>query len=148
MIRKILLTTISVFVLSHLSFAQPQGGSIKGKVNDETGEGFPFVNVALFQNGNLKFGGTTDFDGVFKISNVTAGSYDLEIKFVGYQTYRLEGLIVKGGKLLPLSPIQLKEATELLKEVEVVSYKVPLIDKDGGASGGTVTREDLARMPG
>ena len=38
MIRKILLTTISVFVLSHLSFAQPQGGSIKGKVNDETGE--------------------------------------------------------------------------------------------------------------
>ena len=89
-----------------------------------------------------------DFDGVFKISNVTAGSYDLEIKFVGYQTYRLEGLIVKGGKLLPLSPIQLKEATELLKEVEVVSYKVPLIDKDGGASGGTVTREDLARMPG
>jgi outer membrane receptor for ferrienterochelin and colicin len=31
---------------------------------------------------------------------------------------------------------------------EVVSYKVPLIDKDGGASGGTVTREDLARMPG
>ena len=35
-----------------------------------------------------------------------------------------------------------------LKEVEVVSYKVPLIDKDGGASGGTVTREDLARMPG
>ena len=30
----------------------------------------------------------------------------------------------------------------------MVSYKVPLIDKDGGASGGTVTREDLARMPG
>ena len=49
---------------------------------------------------------------------------------------------------MPLSPIYLKEATELLKEVEVVSYKVPLIDKDGGASGGTVTREDLARMPG
>ena len=45
---------------------------------------------------------------------------------------------------MPLSPIYLKEATELLKEVEVVSYKVPLIDKDGGASGGTVTREDLA----
>jgi hypothetical protein len=57
-------------------------------------------------------------------------------------------LIVKGGKLLPLSAINLKEATELLKEVEVVSYKVPLSDKDGGASGGTVTREDLARMNG
>ena len=76
------------------------------------------------------------------------GTYDLEVKFVGYQTYRMEGLILKGGKLLPLDPIQLKEATELLEEVEIVTFKVPLIDKDGGASGGTVTREDLARMPG
>ncbi|MCB0780309.1 MAG: TonB-dependent receptor plug domain-containing protein, partial [Flavobacteriales bacterium] len=33
-------------------------------------------------------------------------------------------------------------------EFEVVQYTVPLIDKDGGASGGTVTREDIARMPG
>jgi hypothetical protein len=148
MLRKIFLLSVSLFVLCFVSYAQPQGGSIKGKVFDELKEGFPFVNVALFQNGNIRGGATTDFDGVFKISNISAGSYTLEIKFVGYQTYRLEGLIVKGGKLLPLSPIYLKEATELLKEVEVVSYKVPLIDKDGGASGGTVTREDLARMPG
>ena len=148
MIRKFILTSLSFLVLSFVSYAQPQGGSIKGKVYDELNEGFPFVNVALYQNGNIRGGATTDFDGAFKISNISAGTYDLEIKFIGYQTYRLEGLIVKGGKLLPLSAINLKEATELLKEVEVVSYKVPLIDKDGGASGGTVTREDLARMPG
>ena len=148
MIRKIILTSISLFAFCAISYAQPQGGSIKGKVFDELNEGFPFVNVALYQNGNIRGGATTDFDGAFKISNIAAGTYDLEIKFIGYQTYRLEGLIVKGGKLLPLKAINLKEATELLKEVEVVSYKVPLIDKDGGASGGTVTREDLARMPG
>ncbi len=148
MTRKIILTSLSFLVFSIVSYAQPQGGSIKGKVFDELNEGFPFVNVALYQNGNIRGGATTDFDGGFKISNISAGTYDLEIKFIGYQTYRLEGLIVKGGKLLPLSPINLKEATELLQEVEVVSYKVPLIDKDGGASGGTVTREDLARMPG
>ena len=148
MIRKIILTSLSLLVFSFVSYAQPQGGSIKGKVFDEIGDGFPFVNVALYQSGNLRGGATTDFDGAFKISNISAGTYDLEIKFVGYQTYRLEGLIVKGGKLLPLDAINLKEATELLKEVEIVSYKVPLIDKDGGASGGTVTREDLARMPG
>ena len=148
MIRKFILTSLSFLVFSFVSYAQPQGGSIKGKVYDELNEGFPFVNVALYQNGNIRGGATTDFDGAFKISNISAGTYDLEIKFIGYQTYRLEGLIVKGGKLLPLSAINLKEATELLKEVEVVSYKVPLIDKDGGASGGTVTREDLARMPG
>ena len=63
-------------------------------------------------------------DGQFKISNLDAGSYDLEVKFVGYQTYRVEGLVVKGGKLLPLDPIQLKEADEMLDEVEVVFYRI------------------------
>ena len=29
----------------------------------------------------------------------------------------------------------------------MVAYKVPLIDKDGGASGGKVTRQDIQRMP-
>jgi hypothetical protein len=34
-----------------------------------------------------------------------------------------------------------------LEEVKVVAYRVPLIDKDGGASGATVTREDITRLP-
>jgi len=148
MYKKFTLTFV-IIIFSFLSaHSQVSGGSIKGKVLDELSEGMPFVNVAIYQFGNLKGGATTDMDGRFKISNLDAGSYDLEIKFVGYQSYRVEGLVVKGGKLLPLDPIKLKEATELLTEYEVVTYKVPLIDKDGGASGGTVTREDLAKMPG
>ncbi len=90
MTRKIILTSLSFLMFSIVSYAQPQGGSIKGKVFDETSEGFPFVNVALYQNGNIRGGATTDFDGGFKISNISAGTYNLEIKFIGYQTYRLE----------------------------------------------------------
>ena len=80
MFKKILLLSISFFILSLVSYAQPQGGSIKGKVFDETKEGFPFVNVALFQNGNIRGGATTDFDGAFKINNISAGSYTLRNK--------------------------------------------------------------------
>jgi len=54
MLRKIFLLSISFFVLTIVSYAQPQGGSIKGKVFDEVKDGFPFVNVALFQNGNIR----------------------------------------------------------------------------------------------
>ena len=133
MFKRFTLPFLFTFLAISTAFSQ---GSIKGKVLDELSEGMPFVNVAIYQFGNIKGGATTDMEGQFKISNLDAGSYDLEVKFVGYQTYRVEGLVVKGGKLLPLDPIQLKEATELLGEVEVVFYKVPLIDKDGGASGG------------
>ena len=39
------------------------------------------------------------------------------------------------------------EEIQEITEVKVIAYKVPLIDKDGGASGATVTREDIARLP-
>ncbi len=145
MLKRFTLTVFVSIITFSTAFSQ---GSIKGTVLDETSEGFPFVKVALYQFGNLKANATTDIEGGFKISNIDAGSYNLEIKFIGYKTYRLEKLIVKSGKLLPIDDIQLSESTELLEVVEIITYKVPLIDKDGGASGGTVTREDLAKMPG
>ena len=112
--------TLTVFVSILTFLSAISQGSIKGTVLDETSEGFPFVKVALYQFGNLKANATTDIEGNFKISNIDAGSYDLEIKFVGYKTYRLEKLIVKGGKLLPIDDIQLSESTELLEVVEIM----------------------------
>lgn len=145
MLRKFTLSLFAIVAFAFSSYSQ--GASIKGTVIDDAGEPLPFVNVKLTQNGNVKSGATTDFDGKFKISNLEAGKYDIEVSFVGYSPVKLEGIIVKGGQLLPLDPITLHEGA-VLDEVEVVTYKVPLIDKDGGASGGTVTREDIARMPG
>ena len=83
--------TLSLFVTLFTfltASSQGTGGSIKGKVLDEMSEGMPFVNVAIYQFGNIKGGATTDMEGKFKISNLQAGSYSLEIKFVGYQTQR------------------------------------------------------------
>ncbi|MFT5600291.1 MAG: spore coat protein U-like protein [Flavobacteriales bacterium] len=127
-----------------LTFGQ---SSIKGKVVDLKGEPIPFASVALYQNGSLKNGAKTNYDGEFKISNVDAGTYDLEASYVGFQKYRLEGLIVKSGKVLPLED-DIVLSDQMFEVVNVVAYKVPLIDKDGGASGGTVSREDLSRMAG
>ena len=36
---------------------------------------------------------------------------------------------------------------QTLKRFRVVAYKSSLINKDGGASGATVTREDIASLP-
>ncbi len=139
--------TFSLFLVCAFVATFAQNGSIKGKVLDPNGEPIPFANVALYQSGNLKTGVSTNFDGEFKISSLDGGTYDLQVSFVGYQTYKLEGLVVKSNQIVPLDDIMMSDNTTL-EEVKVVSYKVPLIDKDGGASGGTVTREDIAKMPG
>ena len=38
--------------------------------------------------------------------------------------------------------------SENLEEFQVVEYEVPLISKDHTSSGGTITSEDIKKMPG
>lgn len=134
------------------SFGQTGLGTIKGTVTDEdTKEPIPFAKVILKQNGLVKGGANTDFDGKFQINSVAAGTYDVEVRneTEGYQPLSLEGVVVSSDKITFLDDLTIGKAKDVqeIEEVKVVAYKVPLIDKDGGASGATVTREDIARLP-
>jgi hypothetical protein len=147
MIKKTILITILAIGFQS-AFSQVGNGSLRGVVTDkETGELLPFVNLVLEQNGSQKGGASTDFDGKYSFSSVTPGTYTLKVSFVGYKSFQLNGVLIKGSKLTPLD-VELESGDVKLDEFIVVDYEVPLIDKDGGASGGTVTRDELAKMPG
>ena len=150
MLRKVYATLIIVLLSG--TWALAQNGKIKGKVLDrETGEGVPFATIKVYKDGLMKSGTESDMEGGYLISSLVAASYDLEVEGFGYVTQRLEGVIVNDGKI-QFADFKLKagdgQTGEMLDEVEVIFYEVPLIDKDGGASGGTVTRDDIAKMPG
>lgn len=134
-------------VLSAPVIAQVGAGTLKGTVTDSnTGELLPFVNVVVFLNGNQVTGGNTDFDGKYTIKPVDPGSYDVLFSYVGYASKQVSGVKITSNKITFLD--QGLEAGIQLDEVTVVAYSTPLIDKDGGASGGTVSREDINKMPG
>ncbi|MFM1931533.1 MAG: hypothetical protein RL226_836 [Bacteroidota bacterium] len=147
MSRKIYLLFLLSLLVSPAVFAQAGSGTLKGKVTDaETGEPLPFVNVVVFLNGNQITGANTDFDGEFTIKPIDPGTYDVMYSFVGYNTKRVTGVKIVSNKIQFANAAL--SAGVALDEVEVVEYSVPLIDRDGGASGGTVTREDIDKMPG
>lgn len=146
MVRRLFFAVVCSFVALTAS-AQAGSGSLKGTVTDKnSGEPLPFVNVVVENAGAQVAGGTTDFDGKFYIKPIDPGKYDVLISFVGYNSQKQAGVVISGNKITFLD-VKL-EAGIQLEEFEVVEYTVPLIDKDGGASGGTVTREDIAKMPG
>lgn len=135
------------FLTVGFAFAQTGLGSIKGTVKDkESGEPLPFVKILVMQNGQQKGFAATDFDGKFLVSSLPPGEYDVEIRFVGYQPVRQEGVVVSSDRYTIL-PMEMGSSSEMLDVVEVVHYEVPLINKDGGASGATVTRDDIEKMP-
>ena len=147
MLKKLYYLLAILLLSGSFGFAQTGTGSVKGTVTDKsTGEPLPFVKVVAFQAGQQKGFAATDFDGKFLISSLAPGEYAIEVRFVGYTTIRKEGVIVNSDKLTVL-PLELNPSDEMLDVVEVTYYEVPLIDKDGGASGATVTRDDISKMP-
>ena len=139
-------TLIILAVITANVFAQ--NGKLKGKVTDaSTGEPIPFANVSLEENGSVITGGMTDFDGNYTISPIPAGKYTVKASYLGYQTFSYNGVVINAGKVLFLN-FKLSSSVENIKTVEVVDYKVPLISKDQTTSGGTVTAEDIEKMPG
>ena len=101
-----------------------------GRVIDEKGEPMPYVNVVLLSLPDSAFvqGGMTDEQGMFKIvTDVNDGLF--KVTSVGYQT-----LYINAGEGLT---IQMKEDTQLLKEV-VVKSQLPKTHVKGDAMRTTV----------
>ncbi len=147
MLRRFFTTILSVTVLLSVTNAQVGQGAIKGKVIDKaTGEPLPFANVVAFQNGSQVTGATTDFDGNYVIKPLTPGKYEIQATYVGYQSVSIGGVVVNADKNTQLI-IKMSQGVSL-QAFEKIEYEVPLISKDQTSSGGTVTREDIDKMPG
>ena len=147
MLKKLALL-VSVFFTVSLAVAQ-SGGTVKGKIIDkENNEPLPFASVVLKKGGSQIAGVTTDFDGKFSFPALTPGKYDLEATYVGYQPIKVAGVVVTGGKITFVPDIKASSGAENLEEFVVIEYEVPLISKDQTSSGGTVTAEDIKKMPG
>ena len=126
---------------------QKGSGTLKGVIQDaESGEPLPFTKVLLKKNGSILGGANTDFDGKFTIKPIPSGTYDVEFKSVGFQKQLIEGVRISNDKITFLDE-SLNSEVQMLEEVTVVTYTTPLIDKDGGASGSTVRRNDIGRLP-
>ncbi len=141
--KKIYLAVV-LFVLTSLSaLAQNDGGAIKVILQDKaTKEPIPFANVVAYKDGVQVGVATTNMDGEAYIKPLAPGKYNVKGVFVGFQPTEIKDVVVGEGKTayvtLPLS-------NQMLEEVEVLTYQVPLIDPDT-KSGNTVTREDYQNL--
>lgn len=116
-----------------------QGGpasTLNGLVSEaSSGEPLPFVNISLRQNNSQVSSTTTDFDGHYVIKPVPAGRYDVQLSFVGYETVEMKNIEIPPGRIV-FQDFSMNSGVEL-EEVEIISYNKPLINKDGGSSGGS-----------
>ncbi|MFA5782055.1 MAG: carboxypeptidase-like regulatory domain-containing protein, partial [Bacteroidales bacterium] len=146
MLRKLLVFTAIVLATNALVFAQ--SGTLKGKITDkDTKEAIPFASIVIEQGGKQYGGVNTDIDGNYTIKPIPTGKYDVKAVYVGYKPLMIVGVIINSDKITFLD-VAMEKSIQTLKTFEKVDYKVPLISKDQTQTGGTMTSEEMAKMPG
>lgn len=108
-------------------------GRLTGTVVDATTkQPIPFATVALLRTatGQPVDGTACDETGRFSLSSIAAGSYSLQISFVGYQPLDQAGLVFTSkGEALALDALPLASAPARLGEVVVTGQKALVEEK-------------------
>lgn len=120
----------SLFLLSVLPvWAQQEGGAIKGHII--TSDGRPAAWVTVVLKGTKKTV-TTDEKGNFILKNIKAGSYELEVSLVGYES-SLKSVVVDDNQTTTVE-IPMNVSNAQLEEVIIRSSKGVYNAKQGSAS--------------
>ncbi len=111
--------------LSAAAFPQELTQTLRGRVRDAyTNMPLPGANVIVPGSVPLK-GTVTNIDGYFRLEDLPVGRVDIEISMLGYQSQRLNHLLLTSGKELVIE-VSLEEKVYELTSVEIV----PEVRKD------------------
>jgi outer membrane receptor protein involved in Fe transport len=132
--------------------AAKSSGSIKGTIIARSGnQAIEFANLVLYSSGDstLVTGTISKPDGSFELKEIPFGSYYLLVHFIGFETEKINDIILtSSNRIFDSGQILLKETHENLQEVEVfqekntvqylIDKKVVNVSKKLDAASGTV----------
>jgi len=119
-------------------------GNLSGKIVDE--KKVPIIGATVFLEDTEK-GSQTDLEGNYRIANITPGSYNLIVSFVGYKSQTRYNIIVK-SKGNPAYNFILKESTEVLEEVIISRNDKISRPRETPLSTQTLSAVEIATYPG
>lgn len=141
-----LLRIFLVLILTGItSQAFAQGGEIIGQVVDENNEPVITAVVEVTQGGIVKGGAATDYDGNYVIKPLGAGNYEVRVTKIGYRDNLTKGVTVTPDRPVEVN-VKLSIATEIMKEVEIIEYKDPLIKKYDAGANPVRSGDELEQM--
>ena len=76
------------------------------------------ANVSIVDSSGAEYGGSTDFDGSYMINDLSYGTYNLLITFIGYKKFKTE-ILFDGNELTVVCPMTI--APILVPELNIIS---------------------------
>lgn len=101
-------------------------GGVKGLIVDEFNVPLPGATIVIKKGGQDIAYGNTDIDGFFFI-NLSDGTFDMEVRYIGYAGFILQGLKIRINECIQINNIVMQPYQE--KDVIVVEYKPSIHEK-------------------
>ena len=142
------LSLLRIIVILAISTSSILAGIVKGVVTDfQSGEALVGANVMLrnIDNKNEVYGAATDKNGIYLISPVPAGTYNLNVTFMGYAKYMVKELEVSENRMRKVN-VKLKPKA-IQSEAMVVTAKKPAVDVKTSSSSDVINSQEIERMP-
>ena len=147
--RKIKLLLLFICAAFNVALSQTITQTVKGKVYDsESQSALPGASVVIL-NTNPGLGNMADEDGLFKITGVPIGRYNIQVSFLGYETVIIPEILVSSGKEVVLN-ISLKQSVTQMDEVKVKAFtrKDRPLNTMAAVSARSFTVEETRRYAG
>ena len=149
MVRK---TECLLMALALLAFAgiapaaaQQTSGNIGGRVFDPQGSAIPGATVTA-KNPETGFSrnAVTDSEGIYRLSALPVGTYELTVELQGFTTIDRKGIVVSVGQTVDLN-FDLKVAQ--VSETVNVTGESPLVETGSSSVGGVVDVKNIESLP-
>ncbi len=143
------LRTLSIFLLlliiSLPAFAQQGTSQIRGRTLGPDGSALPGVTVTIKHQASGTLRTTqSDKDGVYVMSSVLPGPYELTAELSGFRNFRRRNVLLEVGKT---STVDIRLELGAMAEEVTVTAAAPVIDVTSKQVGGNITAKELAELP-
>ncbi len=149
---------ILLLTCATIASALADGITVQGRILEASKEPLANANVRLTNaQGKLQGGMATDTKGGFRIANIPAGTYTLEVSFVGFVSHKQQLKLQTSKPMVRLDDITLAEDGKLLGDVVVVGkatevvVKGDTIEYNAGSfktTEGAALEELIKKLPG
>lgn len=131
-------------LLSSSASAQVTSGKMTGVVTDAT-TGEPLAGASVFLEGEGV--GTLSADnGRYFLINVRPGTYTVVAQLIGYQTVRVQNVVV-GIDVTRIVNFEMTPQAVAVEEIRVETQRAPLVKVDAAGTITTTTAAELAALP-
>ncbi|MCF6347139.1 MAG: carboxypeptidase regulatory-like domain-containing protein [Flavobacteriaceae bacterium] len=143
-----LLMVMLCFVMTSAMYGQGvTTSSLNGKVLDNNGDPLPGANVVVIHTSSgTKYGSATDFDGLFRISNMRVGGpYTITISYIGFNDFVRSNVSLQLGQTFRVNATMV-ETANALEEVVITTQTNNIFDGNKTGTGITISQREIATI--